>query len=107
MRVGAAILGISMRPCLRMSIQSRAATAVAVAMLLALVSVGGACAYTLRTLHSFCTESSCGDGKTPSTGLLRDKAGNLYGTASVGGKYNSGLVFELVPNAKKTKYREY
>jgi uncharacterized repeat protein (TIGR03803 family) len=92
---------------LRTSIQFRMATTAAAAMLLALVPVGGASAYTLQTLHSFCTESNCGDGDTPATGLVKDQHGNLYGTASVGGKYNKGLVFELVPNAKKTKYKEH
>ncbi len=90
-----------------MSIQYRAAITAAAAMLLALVPVGGASAYTLNTLHAFCTETGCGDGDTPSAGLLRDHNGNLYGTTAVGGKYNSGVVFELALNAKKTKYKEH
>lgn len=38
-----------------------------------------------------------GDAAGPSVGLLRDGAGNLYGTAS-GGAYQGGAVFELLPN---------
>jgi len=37
-------------------------------------------------------------------GLTFDSAGNIYGTASSGGKYNDGVVFELSPSA--TKYTE-
>jgi uncharacterized repeat protein (TIGR03803 family) len=40
------------------------------------------------------------DGIAPMGGLLRDSAGNLYGTASFGGKYLvGGTVFELIPKA--------
>lgn len=37
------------------------------------------------------------DGGTPDAGVIFDKFGNLYGTTSTGGKYNSGTVFELAP----------
>jgi uncharacterized repeat protein (TIGR03803 family) len=38
------------------------------------------------------------DGSTPSSGLVFDKQGNLYGTASYGGSPSSnGVVFELSP----------
>jgi len=37
------------------------------------------------------------DGRYPQAGLLRDSAGNLYGTASEGGTYGYGVVFELTP----------
>ena len=44
------------------------------------------------------------DGAGPSGGLLRDKAGNLYGTTSGGGSSSCyegcGTVFELSPSAK-------
>jgi len=67
----------------------------------------GAQAYTQKTLHSFCTESTCGDGKNPQAGLLVDSSGALYGTTEDGGKYGEGMVFKLIPNANKTKYKEY
>ena len=35
------------------------------------------------------------DGQTPSAGLVRDAAGNLYGTTFVGGTFNQGTVFKL------------
>jgi uncharacterized repeat protein (TIGR03803 family) len=38
-----------------------------------------------------------GDGASPAAGLLRDKTGNLYGTATSGGTNNDGSAFELSP----------
>jgi uncharacterized repeat protein (TIGR03803 family) len=45
-------------------------------------------------LYSFTGES---DGAYPVAGVIRDSAGNLYGTASFGGTKNSGVVFEVKP----------
>jgi len=59
----------------------------------------------LRTLHSFCAESGCADGREPSAGLVADGAGNLYGTTLFGGDTGVGVAFELIPNARKTKYK--
>ena len=36
------------------------------------------------------------DGKTP-YGIFQDAFGNLYGTTTLGGKYNKGAVFEISP----------
>jgi len=77
------------------------------ALALAFAIAPAASAYTEKTLHSFCTESDCGDGETPRDGLLMDSSGDLYGTTEFGGKYNKGLLFKLIPNAKKTKYTEH
>jgi uncharacterized repeat protein (TIGR03803 family) len=38
-----------------------------------------------------------GDGSRPASGLIRDAAGNLYGTSWMGGATNSGVVYELSP----------
>ncbi|HXZ42530.1 MAG TPA: choice-of-anchor tandem repeat GloVer-containing protein [Terriglobales bacterium] len=35
------------------------------------------------------------DGYTPESGLTRDSAGNLYGTASGGGIYGAGILYEI------------
>jgi uncharacterized repeat protein (TIGR03803 family) len=48
-------------------------------------------------LYSFCAQSGCTDGENPLAGLLEDKAGHLYGTASAGGSNNGGVVFEITP----------
>lgn len=47
----------------------------------------------LKILHSF---DCAHDGCDPLAGLLKDGAGNLYGTTYSGGSYNNGTVFELV-----------
>jgi len=38
------------------------------------------------------------DGANPNAGLIFDKAGNLYGTATQGGAYGYGVVFKLARN---------
>ena len=45
-------------------------------------------------LHSF---DYANDGGYPTARLIRDGAGNLYGTASAGGPFNGGTVFKLTP----------
>jgi uncharacterized repeat protein (TIGR03803 family) len=39
------------------------------------------------------------DPKLPYSGLVFDKAGNLYGTTEFGGTNNQGTVFEITPNS--------
>jgi len=38
------------------------------------------------------------DGGNPEAVLIFDQAGNLYGTTSGGGAYDTGTVFRLTPN---------
>jgi uncharacterized repeat protein (TIGR03803 family) len=38
-----------------------------------------------------------GDGQNPDAGLMRDAAGNLYGTTAGGGADGFGTVYELTP----------
>jgi uncharacterized repeat protein (TIGR03803 family) len=42
------------------------------------------------------------DGANPIAGLAMDKSGNLYGTTSTGGAYNSGTVFEVSSSGQHT-----
>ncbi len=44
-------------------------------------------------LHSF---TGGADGSYPVAGVVRDSAGNLYGTTSAGGKQGDGVVFKLI-----------
>jgi uncharacterized repeat protein (TIGR03803 family) len=53
---------------------------------------------TETVLHSFIGGQ---DGVTPIGGLLRDKAGNLYGTTSQGGTSNDGMLFKITPRGKE------
>jgi uncharacterized repeat protein (TIGR03803 family) len=51
-------------------------------------------------LYDFCSLPNCADGKLPLAGLVRDGAGNLYGTTMHGGaNLDSGTVFKLTPHA--------
>lgn len=54
--------------------------------------------YSESVLHSFAGQ----DGASPLTGLVRDKAGNMYGTTSAGGASGYGTVFRLNTNGKAT-----
>lgn len=55
-------------------------------------------------LHSFCA-SGCRDGRSPSFPLIRDTAGNLYGTTASGGSAGGGVVFELLPGTPSWKLK--
>jgi uncharacterized repeat protein (TIGR03803 family) len=47
-------------------------------------------------LYNFCSLPSCADGAAPMAGLIRDSAGNLYGTASgLYGVFGAGVVFKV------------
>ncbi|MGO8794836.1 MAG: choice-of-anchor tandem repeat GloVer-containing protein [Candidatus Sulfotelmatobacter sp.] len=58
--------------------------------------------YTEDVLYSFCPVSGCTDGKVPTAGLIRDTAGNLYGTTSGGGAHGGGTVFKIDTTGKYT-----
>jgi len=53
-------------------------------------------------LYSFCSLRICRDGQLPSSGLVRDKAGNLYGTTYAGGASGYGVVYEVTPTGVET-----
>ncbi len=52
---------------------------------------------TESVLYSFCAYANCADGRNPTTGLVMDNAGTLYGTTDAGGTGISpyGVVFSL------------
>ena len=52
----------------------------------------------LTLLHAF---TGGADGGEPRAGLLRDNAGNLFGTTTTGGT-GSGVVFKIAANGKET-----
>jgi uncharacterized repeat protein (TIGR03803 family) len=49
----------------------------------------------LTTLYTFCSQSGCADGVAPFGTLIRDGAGNLYGTTVAGGDTFNGTVYKL------------
>lgn len=52
------------------------------------------------TLHDFGLTKS--DGQNPQAGVVRDSAGNLYGTTRYGGANGYGVVFKLDPSGNET-----
>jgi uncharacterized repeat protein (TIGR03803 family) len=48
------------------------------------------------------TFSSNATGENPQGGLVRDPAGNLYGTTQIGGTSASGTIFKIDPSGKET-----
>ena len=45
-----------------------------------------------RIVHNF---TNGADGGRPTSDLIKDATGNLYGMAGIGGTYQAGLVFEF------------
>jgi uncharacterized repeat protein (TIGR03803 family) len=56
-------------------------------------------------LYSF--SGTKGDGLSPVGGLVRDDAGNLYGTTNSGGAHFLGTIFKLDPNNKETILHQF
>jgi uncharacterized repeat protein (TIGR03803 family) len=72
----------------------------------AVLAPGTARAGVPTTLYDFCAQPDCADGSEPEAALIQDKAGNLYGTTVLGGKYNSGTVFALSHNRGRPAWTE-
>jgi uncharacterized repeat protein (TIGR03803 family) len=73
--------------------------ALAVVLLLAVIATPWAQAQTFSVLYSF---RGGADGFGPTLGLVRDAAGNFYGTTIAGGAYDLGTVFKLDKTGKET-----
>jgi uncharacterized repeat protein (TIGR03803 family) len=58
--------------------------------------------WTQQVLYSFCSQSSCPDGQTPTSGVTIDASGNLYGVTAAGGAYFNGTAFKLTPGSGGT-----
>jgi uncharacterized repeat protein (TIGR03803 family) len=56
----------------------------------------------LTTLYSFCSQTNCTDGLSPSSALVQAANGDLYGTTSLGGANHSGTVFKITPGGALT-----
>jgi uncharacterized repeat protein (TIGR03803 family) len=57
---------------------------------------------TLTTLYSFCSQSGCADGETPSAPLVQGTDGKLYGTTGGGGINLEGTVFQITSSGTFT-----
>ena len=56
----------------------------------------------LTTLHSFCSQNGCPDGKKPFAGLIQATNGNLYGTTVGGGANGGGTLFKITTSGTVT-----
>jgi uncharacterized repeat protein (TIGR03803 family) len=54
-----------------------------------------------KVLHSFCSSTGCTDGAALYAPVIRDNAGNLYGTTYRGGN-GAGVVFKIAPDGTET-----
>lgn len=53
---------------------------------------------TFSVLYDFCSQANCSDGEVPYAPVIMDRAGNLFGTTTIGGSdQQGGVVFELSP----------
>jgi uncharacterized repeat protein (TIGR03803 family) len=60
---------------------------------------------TLRTLFSFCSQSTCNDGEYPNGGLILATDGDFYGITDLSGgptPYPCGTAFRITPRGKLT-----
>ena len=61
-------------------------------------------AQAFKVVHNFTGGAT---GADPLNGFVTDAAGNLYGTASAGGIYNNGVVFEINAKGKETVLHKF
>ncbi len=50
---------------------------------------------TFKLLHTFCSQSNCGDGGDPQSPPTQGIDGNFYGTAYSGGAHNGGVIYQI------------
>src|ERR1700726_1113425 len=58
-----------------------------------------------HVIYAFCEKVSCSTGATPTSNLIIDSSGNLYGTTAYGGGANDGTIFKLSPVVGRTKWK--
>jgi uncharacterized repeat protein (TIGR03803 family) len=82
----------------------------ALSLLIPLSSAGAESGETV--LYKFCSQANCADGGAPSSSLIMDASGNLYGTTTQGGAnggcpeigsgFGCGTVFKVAPDGTET-----
>src|SRR5262249_9088752 len=55
-----------------------------------------------HVIYSFCSLSQCVDGQDATGSIVRDSAGNIYGTTGLGGATDNGTVFKVTPSGVET-----
>lgn len=79
---------------------AKAGWALSIALLLALAIAQPAAAQTFTVLHEF--KGSPTDGANPQAGLVRDAAGNIFGTTFAGGGASEGTIFKLTKSGQES-----
>jgi uncharacterized repeat protein (TIGR03803 family) len=59
-------------------------------------------AQTETVLYNFCSLANCTDGWSPNGNIVRDAAGNIYGTTTQGGQYGMGVLYSVSPSGVET-----
>ena len=59
----------------------------------------------ITVLYNFCSQPNCVDGSEPTPGVIRDEAGNLYGTTDLGGAFGTGTLFKVDTTGVETVLR--
>jgi uncharacterized repeat protein (TIGR03803 family) len=60
----------------------------------------------LTTIYRFCSEARCLDGSSP-VAITFDAKGNIFGTATAGGKYREGTLFEITTKRAYLKLYDF
>jgi uncharacterized repeat protein (TIGR03803 family) len=81
---------------MRQRLFATAGIVITFAICISAFSARSASAQTETVIHTFQSNGG-GDGSSPLGGLVADGSGALYGTATGGGKYRSGVVYKLSP----------
>lgn len=72
----------------------------ALAAIAFLASASPLIAANFATLHAFCPQTGCADGNYPTSALVADPAGDLFGTTALGGDAGWGTIFEFIADGK-------
>jgi uncharacterized repeat protein (TIGR03803 family) len=92
-------IGAGRRRVSRTELTARAGWFLIIALMVAAI-VRPAAAQTFSVLHEF--QGVPNDGSGPRGGLLRDGAGNFFGTTFSGGGAGEGTVYKLTPNGQES-----
>jgi uncharacterized repeat protein (TIGR03803 family) len=92
------MMALKLRPCTSWLRTVGSTLVLMIGSLCLLFATSLAHSQTFAVLHAF---KGRGDGKFPTVGVIRDSAGNLYGTTNRGGALDMGTLFRLDTNGNE------